>query len=219
MPSPPPRRESFHFSPPGTNPPDYSAAIALANDSSSGILTLTRREKAVLKETYTVNSMSSYTCSERGAKPAEQTRLHALHNDANNRSTSSTSNKQVQERKVSSVKITPLTIPDPPDHINSYRDPQTKLQTTPSLPPPPTPPQRGATLSQPRTQTASLSVHLGTRNQKNPQPRLQPSPEAEVKLPGDTRYPNSGSAASQTEMTAPPVVPPRPSPAELLVHK
>lgn len=217
MPSPPPRRESFHFSPPGTNPPDYSAAIALANDSSSGILTLTRREKAVLKETYTVNSMSSYSCSESGAKPAEQTRLHALHTDANNRSTSSTSNKQVQERKVSSVKITPLTIPDPPDHVNSYRDPQTKLQTTPSLPPPPppTPPQRGATLSQPRTQTASLSVHLGTRNRKNPQPRLQPNPEAEVKLPGDTRYPNSGSAA---EMTAPPVVPPRPSPAELLVH-
>ncbi|XP_053274480.1 sorbin and SH3 domain-containing protein 2 isoform X3 [Pleuronectes platessa] len=210
LPLPPPRRESFHLSPTGTNPPDYSSLIALDNDSVPGMLTFTHNEKAVLKESFTINSTSSYCYSETGANPVQQE--NQVPNDIINCIESATfKNKQVQERKVASLKLTPVTIPDPPAHLNSYPEPQTKTQTAAS----PTPP-RGPTPSQPPTRTSSLSVHLGPESLKNPE-RQPPNPTAEVLAQDQVLYRASGPAALQVEMTKPPpAVPPRPSPAKLL---
>lgn len=201
MPLPPPRRESFHFSPTDTNPPDYSSLIALANDLNPGTLTFTKNEKAVLKESYTV-STSSYSYSETSENLGQQAKPSTVQNDA---SASATAN--AQERKVSSLKLTPVTIPNPPAHLTSQIDPQSKTQTSDH--PPPTSPlstssrqHRDLFLSQPPTQTASLSVHLVTEGLKNPVPNQTPTP-----------------APSYVEMTKPPpAIPPRPSPAELLVQ-
>lgn len=211
IPLPPPRRESFQFSPTGTNPPDYSSLVALANDFSPGMLTFTQNEKAVLKESYTIRSTASYSYSETNANSAHQS---TVANDIINGSASATTNTQAQERKVSSLKLTPVTIPDPPDHSNSYHDPKSKTQTTASPPPTSPPPQKGPILSPPQRQAASLSVHLGPEKH----PEHQPSNgTAELKVPD--RAPNQTPAPSQVEITkAPPAVPPRPSPAELLVH-
>lgn len=218
VPLPPPRRESFHFSPTGTNPPDYSSLIALANDSIPGMLTFTQNEKAVLKESYTINSTSSYSYSETSANSVQQAHQPTVPNDISNCSVSATTNTQAQERKVSSLKLTPVTIPDPPAHLNSYLNPQPKNKTTSSPPPTSPPPQRGPSLSQPLTQTASLSVHLDPENQKIPEPRL-PNPTVELKVPDRAPNLTPSPAASQVEMMkAPPAVPPRPPPAELLVH-
>ncbi|XP_058497725.1 sorbin and SH3 domain-containing protein 1 isoform X14 [Solea solea] len=213
IPLPPPRRESFHFSPTGSNPPDYSSLVALANDSGSGMLTFTQNEKALLKETYTINSTSSYSYSETSANPVQQTQQHTVPNDNSNCNMSSTSDQQVQERKVSSLKLTPVTIPNPPAHVYSNPDPQTKTQTASSPPPPP---KRTTTPSQPLKQTASVSVHLDPKNLKSPEP--QPLNRAvEPKLPDQGPYQTPGAATSQVEMTKPPpAVPPRPSPSELL---
>ncbi|XP_054866222.1 sorbin and SH3 domain-containing protein 2 isoform X4 [Amphiprion ocellaris] len=206
LPLPPPRRESFHFSPTGTNPPDYSSLIALANDLSPGMQTFTKNEKAVLKESYTVRSTSSYSYSETSANPVRQLNQSTVPNDISNLSASATTN--TQQRKVSSLTLTPVTIPDPPAHLNFYADPKPKTQNKASLPPASPPPQSGPILPQPPTQTASLSVHLGTENQKK-------TTRVEPKLPDQA--PNQTPAPSQVETTKPPpAVPPRPSPAELL---
>ena len=218
MPLPPPRRESFHFFPTGTNPPAYGSLIALANDSSPGMLTFTQNEKAVLKESFTFNSTSSYTYSETDANTIQQGCQPTVPNDISDCSASATTTAQVQERKVSSLKLTPVTIPDPPAHLKPYLDPQAETQTT--SPPPTTipPPQRGPTLLQPLTQTALLTVHLGPENPKSPEPQL-PNPTVELKVAGQAPNQTQSPAASQVEMTkGPPAVPPRPSPAELVVH-
>lgn len=214
MPLPPPRRESFHFSSTGTNPPDYSSLIALANDFSPGTLTFTQNEKAILKESYTISSTSSYSYSESGANPVQQAHQSTVPNDISNFSASAITNTQAQERKVSSLKLTPVTIPDPPAHCNSHLDPQLKNQTTGSPRRASPPPQRGPTLSLPLTQTASISVHMGPEDLKHPEP--QPSNRTvELKVPDQA----PSLASSQVEIAkAPPAVPPRPSPAKLLVH-
>lgn len=180
------------------------------------MLTFTQKESAFLKESYTINSTSSYSYSETSANTVQE---HTVSNDiSNSSSASATTNDQVQGRKVSSLKITPVTIPDPPDHINSYLEPQPKSQTTSSPPPAFPPPQKGRTLSQPPTQTATLSVHLSPESQKNPEPR-PPNPAAALKVPDQAPNPSPRPAASQVETSkAPPAIPPRPSPAELLVH-
>lgn len=213
MPSPPPRRDSFHFSPTGTNPPAYSSLIALANDLSPGTLTFTQNE-AVLKESYSIRSTSSYSYSETSANPVQQVQQSTVPNDISNCSASATINTQAQERKVSSLKLTPVTIPDPPAHFNSYLDPQPKTQTTGSPSPTSPPPQSSPTFSQTSTQTALLSGNIGPKNLKHPEP--QPfNPRVELKVPNQ----GPSLAPSQVEMTkAPPAVPPRPSPAKLLVH-
>ena len=209
MPLPPPRRESFHFSPTGTNPPDYSSLVALANDFSPGTLTFTQNEKAVLKESYTISSTSSYSYSETSANAVQQSHQSTVPNDVNC-SASATTNSQ--DRKVSSLKLTPITIPDPPAHSNSYLDPKTK--TTGSPPSTSLNPQKGPTLSPPLTQTSLLSVHLGSENLKRP-----PNDTAELKVPDQAPKQTLNPAPSQVEITKPPpAVPPRPSPAELLVH-
>ncbi|XP_062289904.1 sorbin and SH3 domain-containing protein 2 [Scomber scombrus] len=212
VPSPPPRRDSFHFSSTGTDPPAYSSLIALANDLSPGTLTFTQNEKAVLKESYTIKSTSSYSYTETSSNPAQQVEQSTVPNDISNCSASATINTQAQERKVSSLKLTPVTIPDPPAHFNSYIDPTPNTQTTGSPSPKSPPTQSGPTPSQPSTQTALLSVNMDPKNLKHPQP--QPSnPTVAPKVPNRA----SSLAPSQVEMTnAPPAVPPRPSPADLL---
>uniref|UniRef100_A0A8P4G340 Sorbin and SH3 domain containing 2a n=1 Tax=Dicentrarchus labrax TaxID=13489 RepID=A0A8P4G340_DICLA len=208
VPLPPPRRESFHFSPTGTNPPDYSSLITLANDFSPGTLTFTQNEKAILKESYTIHSASSYSYSESSENPVQQAHQSTVPNDVSNCSATTTTNTQAHERKVSSLKLTPVTIPDPPAHCNSNLDPQPKTQTTGSPSPTPQPPQRAPILSLPLTQTASLSVHLGPESLKHPEPSNN---TMELKVP------NQSPPPAQVEiMKAPPAVPPRPSPAELL---
>ncbi|XP_042340464.1 sorbin and SH3 domain-containing protein 1-like isoform X3 [Plectropomus leopardus] len=212
IPLPPPRRESFHFSPTGTNPPDYSSLVALANDFSPGMLTFTQNEKAVLKESYTISSKSSYSYSETNANSVQQTHQSTVSNDISNCNASATTNTQAQERKVSSLKITPVTIPDPPDHSNSYLDFQPKTQSTGSPPPTSPPPQRGPPLSQPLTQAASFSVHLGP--EKHPE---RQNSTVELKVPDRASNQTPSPASAQVEITkAPPAIPPRPSPAELL---
>ncbi|XP_068583506.1 sorbin and SH3 domain-containing protein 2 [Cebidichthys violaceus] len=213
VPLPPPRRESFHFSPTGTNPPDYSSLVALANDFTPGTLTFTQNEKAVLKESYTISSTSSYSYSETNANSVQQAHQSTPPDDISSCSASATTNSQAQERKVSSLKLTPVTIPDPPAHRNSCLHPQPKTQTTGSPPPTSPPPQRGPTPPQPPTQMASISVLLGPEDLKHPPSNNM----AELKVPDRAPDETLSPAPAQVEITkAPPPVPPRPSPAELL---
>ncbi|KAM7009645.1 uncharacterized protein sorbs2a isoform 11-T12 [Tautogolabrus adspersus] len=216
VPLPPPRRESFHFSPTGANPLDYDSLVALAKDLSPGMLTFTQNEKAILKESYTVSSTASYSYSETSSNAVQEEHQSTVSNDTSSCSASASANTQAQERKVSSLKLTPVTIPDPPAHLNSDHDPQTK--TTGSPPTTSPPPQKGPTLSPPQTQTASLSVSLGLENLKHPE--TQPSSstmESRVQDQASNRIPGTAPSHSKVEMTkAPPAVPPRPSAAELL---
>lgn len=205
MPVPPPRRESFQFLPTATNPPDYGSLAALANDFSAGTLTLAQNEtKAFVRRSYTLSSAAAYSSySERSANSVQQASEVSTQSNV-------TSNTQSPERKVSSVKLTPVTIPDPPVHCNSYLDPNIEAAAPPSPTAPP--PQRTHPTDPPSlTKTTSLSVHLGPDNLKHPEPS---NVSAEVKVP--TR----AAAPSHLEVpAAPPAVPPRPSPAELLVNK
>uniref|UniRef100_A0A3Q3W8N4 Uncharacterized protein n=1 Tax=Mola mola TaxID=94237 RepID=A0A3Q3W8N4_MOLML len=196
----------------GTNPLDYSSLIALANEFSPETLTFTQKEKAILKEAYILNSTSSYSYSETSANPVQQTQQPNVPSNISNCSASGTINTQAQERKVSSLKLTPVTIPDPPAHSNSYLVPHTK--TTGSPPPTFSSPQRGPALSPAQTKTASLSFHLGPEIVKHP----ESSPDT-VELKAPDQAANPTPAPSQVEISkGPPAVPPRPSPAELLVH-
>ncbi|XP_038568954.1 sorbin and SH3 domain-containing protein 2 isoform X3 [Micropterus salmoides] len=207
VPLPPPRRESFHLSPTGTNPPDYSSLIALANDFSPGMLTFTQNEKTVLKESYTISSASSYSYSETSTNPVQQAHQSTVPSYVSNSSGSSTTNTQAQERKVSSLKLTPVTIADPPAHLNSCLDPQPPPCTSP-------PPQRYPTMSQPLTHAATLSVYLGPENIKHREPTNN---TVELKVPDQAPNESPSPAPSQVEIPkAPPAVPPRPSAAELL---
>ncbi|XP_031718830.1 sorbin and SH3 domain-containing protein 2 isoform X8 [Anarrhichthys ocellatus] len=216
VPLPPPRRESLYFSPTGTNPPDYSSLGALANDFTPGTLTFTQNGKAVLKESYTISSTSSYSYLETNANSVQQAHQSTLLDDMSSSSASATTNSQAQERKVSSLKLTPVTIPDPPAHRNSYLHPQPKTQTTGSPPPTSPPPQRGPTPSQPLTQAATLSVRLGPEDLKHPERRAS-STTTELKVPDRAPDQTLSRTPAQVEiMKAPPAVPPRPSPAELL---
>lgn len=206
MPLPPPRRESFHFLPAATNPPDYSSLAALPNDFSAGTLTLAQNEtKAFVRQSYTVSSAaaaySSY--SEKSANSVQHASKASTQSNV-------TSNTQSPERKVSSVKLTPVTIPDPPLHCNSYLDPNVKVAAPPP-PAAPSPPRPHTTDAPTLTKNTSLSVHLGPYNLKHPEPS---NLSAEVKVP------KQAPAQSHLEVpTAPPPIPPRPSPAELLVNK
>ena len=216
VPLPPPRRQSFHFSPTGTNPLDYDSIIALANDPSAGILTFTKNDKAVLKESYTLSSTSSYSYSESNANTVQQVSQSTAPNDISKLSALTSANAQA--RKVSSLKLTPVTIPDPPAHLNSHADDHSKTQT-PGFPPPTSPPpQMGPIPSQPPSQTASLSVHLGAEDVKS-RASLTSKPRVEKRASEQAQNQTQIPAPSEAEMTKPPpAIPPRPSPAELLVH-
>ncbi|XP_070406243.1 sorbin and SH3 domain-containing protein 2 isoform X10 [Nothobranchius furzeri] len=201
LPLPPPRRESFHLLSPGTSPPDYS--IDLANDMSPGALTLTKNDSAVLKESYTLSSMSSYSYKQTSANAVQQLDPSTAPSDIRNFGTSATANKE--KRKVSSLKLTPVTVSDPPAHFNSHSITET---TDSPLP------QKGLVPSPPSSQSTSLFVHLGKENPKNPASLIS-NLKMEVKVP-DLKQ-TSTPASPEVEMTkAPPAIPPRPSPAELL---
>ncbi|XP_015246305.1 PREDICTED: sorbin and SH3 domain-containing protein 2 isoform X4 [Cyprinodon variegatus] len=205
LPLPPPRRKSFNLLPVGTNPPHYNSVVDLANDFSPGMLTLTKNDKALLKESYTLSSTSSYSYSETSANSLQQVNQSTAANDISNFSASATDS--TQRRKVSSLKLTPVTIPDPPSHLNH----QTEAS---SSPPPSSPPQAFLNRSHPPSQRTSVSVHLGAENQKNPE-YLASNPRVEVTVPDQDPNQTSTQAPSQ-EMTKPPTVPPRPSPAQVL---
>lgn len=226
MPSPPPRRESFHFPPTGTNPPSYSSLSTLADALRPGALALSQNDKAVLKESLTISSTSSYSYSETStttstsvSPPVLQVYQSTVSNDISNSNVTATTNAQVQERKVSSLKLTPVTIPDPPAHINYDLEPQPQPKTqTSASPPPPTPPPRlDSTISRPPMQTASLSVRLAPKTLTHPE--LQsPNTMKELKVQAQAPIVAPTPASSPMEVTMAPAVPPRPSPAELLVH-
>lgn len=212
LPLPPPRRESFHFLPTGTKPPDYSSIISLANDLSPGTLMFTKNDKAVLKESYTVSSMSSCSFFKSSAKSVQQVDESTVPNDMSNFNSSVTANSQ--ERKVSSLELTPVTIPDPPSHHNFEVSAHSEMQTVFSPPQTSSPPPEAPIPSQPPSQTALFTVHLGKENLKKPASFMS-NPRVEVKIPDQTPT----SIPSQVEMSKlPPATPPRPSPAELLVH-
>lgn len=198
MPVPPPRRESFQFLPATTNPPDYSSLPALANDFSAGMLTLAQNRTKV--KSYSLSSATAYSSySQASANAVEQVNEVSTHSNV-------TSKTQSPERKVSSVKLTPVTIPDPPAHCNSYLDPNVEASPTAASP------QRTHATDPPSLKkTTSLAVHLGPDNLKHPEPS---------KVSAEAKVPNQATAQSHLEVpAAPPAVPPRPSPAELLVNK
>ncbi|KAK7929486.1 hypothetical protein WMY93_005881 [Mugilogobius chulae] len=202
-PSPPPRRDSFHFSLPGTNPPSYSSLVALANDLSPGMLQFTQSENAVVKESYTIKSTSSYAYSEIAAQSSSSalsqiTPQPTAREDPN--ITSNTAN--LQERKVSSLKLTPLPMPDPPTHLNSYvcTDSKTPATAQPTA-------QKELTPSKPPYQAAPVSVQVGT---EKGQEREHQSP---LRVPNPSSMPEPSKADMEKP---PPAVPPRPSAAHIL---
>uniref|UniRef100_A0A3P9JCS4 Sorbin and SH3 domain containing 2a n=1 Tax=Oryzias latipes TaxID=8090 RepID=A0A3P9JCS4_ORYLA len=199
VPLPPLRRESFHFSPSGTNPPDYSPIITLAKDLNPGTLYFTNNDKVILKESYNIKSSSSYSYSE--------TRTNPVRPDDQPIRTANP-----QERKFSSLKLTPVTIPDPPAHLSSPPDthPQSQSAGSPSPTPPPT--KKEPHLLQPLTMTAPIPVNLGEEKQKS-SASLKPDPKVELRV--SDRAPTTAPSQVETQKH-PSGTSPRPSPAELL---
>ncbi|XP_077965397.1 sorbin and SH3 domain-containing protein 2 isoform X7 [Gasterosteus aculeatus] len=202
VPLPPPRRESFHFSPTGTNPPGYGSLVARANDFIPRTLTFTQNEKG---ESLTVRSTSSYSYSE-STNSVQHSHQSPLLDAISSCTAPTPTNSQAQERKVSALKLTPVTIPDPPAHTQR---PKTRTPGSPPLTHPP--PRGGPTASQPLTQAASPAGRSGPES-------LEPSGDTAA-LEGPDRAPGEAKspAPAQVEITkAPPALPPRPSPAVLL---
>lgn len=144
------------------------------------------QEEASLKESYTFSSTSLHR--ETSANSLQL--VSSVPNDAS-------ANTQVQERKISSLTLTPVTIPDPPEHLN--------VESTASDPPPP-PTQHPTSPPQPSTRTSSLAVKLFPESQKH---------DAETSNK-PTAIPTQPASE---DLESPPAVPPRPSPAELLVQE
>ncbi|XP_043969255.1 sorbin and SH3 domain-containing protein 1 isoform X5 [Gambusia affinis] len=214
LPQPPPRRESFNLLSIGTNPPEFNSITDLANDLSSRRLTFTKNDRAVLKESCTVSSTSSYSYSETSGNSVQQVNQSTAANNMSNLSASATTS--TQKRKVSSLKLTPVTIPDPPDHVTPQFETHSKILTSGSLLPSSPPPQMVSNTPQTPSQTASVYVHLNAENLKNPA-ALASNPRMEVKVPDQDPDQTSTPAPTQVKMTMPPpTIPPRPSPAQLL---
>lgn len=201
VPLPPLRRESFHFSPSGTNPPDYSPIITLAKDLNPGTLFFTNNDKVILKESYNIKSSSSYSYSE--------TRTNPVRPDDQPINTANP-----QERKFSFLKLTPVTIPDPPAHLSTHPDTHPQSQSTGSLSPTPPPTKKEPHLLQPITITAPIPVNLGEEKQKS-SASLKPDPKVELRV--SDRAPTTAPSQVETQKH-PSGTSPRPSPAELLVH-
>ncbi|XP_029621919.1 sorbin and SH3 domain-containing protein 2 isoform X2 [Salmo trutta] len=225
VPLPPPRRESYPSPATGAIPPSYSSL--LAETLGPGMLALSN-EKAVLKESYTVKSTSSYshhqsTTStsvpqpqsepEPNPQPPQTNPQSPLANPipngtskvkASTATSSSTTQLQAAERKVSSLRLTPVTIPDPPSH-----QPVSQPETLTTSPPPPNlPPRRDSSIGPQSHHTASLSVQMAPRSPKPPgskAPTLEPSAPAPASDPGEGR-----------KVKGPPPVPPRPAEANVL---
>ncbi|XP_054912570.1 sorbin and SH3 domain-containing protein 1 isoform X13 [Poeciliopsis prolifica] len=214
LPQPPPRRESINLLSIGTNPPEFNSITDQANDLSSRRLTFTKNDKAVLKESFTVSSTSSYSYSETSGNSVKQVNKSTAANNMSNLSASATTS--TQKRKVSSFKLTPVTIPDPPDHVNPQFEAHSKILTSGSLSPSSPPPQMTSNTPQTPSQTASVYVHLNAENLKSPA-ALASNARMEVKVPDQDPDQISTPAPMQVKMTMPsPTIPPRPSPAQLL---
>nr|XP_029529465.1 sorbin and SH3 domain-containing protein 2-like isoform X3 [Oncorhynchus nerka] len=214
VPLPPPRRESYPSPATGAIPPSYSSL--LAETLGPGMLALSN-EKAVLKESYTVKSTSSYshhqTTTTTSAPQSEpepnpqppQTKpqsplANPIPNDtskvkASTATSSTTTQLQAAERKVSSLRLTPVTIPDPPSH-QPVSQPET---LTTSLPPPNLPPRTDSSIGPQSQHTASLSVQMAPRNPKPPGSKAPASDHGEGR-----------------KVKAPPPVPPLPSAANVV---
>ncbi|XP_076001749.1 sorbin and SH3 domain-containing protein 2-like isoform X4 [Genypterus blacodes] len=179
----------------------------------------TQNERAVLKESFTVSSTSSYSYSESGTNanpstsappPFQQVDQSISPHDISNCSTTSTTNTRIQERKVSSLKITPVTIPDPPAHLNSNPDHKPESPTSGYPASASQPPQRSATLSESLMQPAS-----SPENQNHLEP-LSSNPTVEVNTPESPLLSQTPASLHVEMARTPPAVPPRPSPAALL---
>ncbi|XP_055765603.1 sorbin and SH3 domain-containing protein 2-like isoform X2 [Salvelinus fontinalis] len=200
VPLPPPRRESYPSPATGAIPPSYSSL--LAETLGPGMLALSN-EKAVLKESYTVKSMSSYShhrSTTATSVPQSEPEPNPIPNDTSNVKastaiSSTTTQLQAAERKVSSLRLTPVTIPDPPSH---QPVPQPETLTT-SPPPPNLPPRRDPSIGPQSHHTASLSVQMAPRRPK------PPGSKAPASDPGEGK-----------KVKGPPPVPPRPAEANVL---
>uniref|UniRef100_A0A3B3ZS84 Uncharacterized protein n=1 Tax=Periophthalmus magnuspinnatus TaxID=409849 RepID=A0A3B3ZS84_9GOBI len=167
---------NFHFSLPGTNPPSYSSLVALANDLSPGMLQFTQSENAVVKESYTIKSTSSYAYSETTEQSLPAAPIPIISQPTDAEDVNSASNmSNIQERKISSLKLTPLTIPDPPAHLNSYISTDSKTTTIARKIA-----QNDPTPSEPSYQAASAYVNLGTESVQQ-QEQQPPLPAGELK--------------------------------------
>uniref|UniRef100_A0A3Q2XMY0 Sorbin and SH3 domain containing 2 n=1 Tax=Hippocampus comes TaxID=109280 RepID=A0A3Q2XMY0_HIPCM len=188
IPLPPSRRDSFRFTLTSANPSACSPLTVLADNINPGTkLMFSHQDEASLKESYTFSSTSLHR--ETSANSLQL--VSSVPNDAS-------ANTQVQERKVSSLTLTPVTIPDPPEHLN--------VESTASDPPPP-PTQHPTTPPQPSTRTSSLAVKLFPKSQKH---------DAEPSNKPATILTQPADLAPSEDLKSPPAVPPRPSPAELL---
>ncbi|XP_052342589.1 sorbin and SH3 domain-containing protein 2-like isoform X8 [Oncorhynchus keta] len=204
LPLPPPRRESYPSPATGAIPPSYSSL--LAKTLGHGMLALSN-EKAVLKESYTVKSTSSYshhqsTTTTSVPQPQSEPEPNPVHSvtskiKASTATSSTTTQLQAAERKVSSLRLTPVTIPDPPSH---HPVPQPEALTT-SPPPSNLPPHRDSSIGSQSHHTASLSVQMAPRSPKplgSKAPTLEPKAPAPASDPGEAR-----------KVKGPPPVPPR----------
>uniref|UniRef100_A0A8C8CL19 Sorbin and SH3 domain containing 2a n=1 Tax=Oncorhynchus tshawytscha TaxID=74940 RepID=A0A8C8CL19_ONCTS len=191
VPLPPPRRESYPSPATGAIPPSYSSL--LAKTLGHGMLALSN-EKAVLKESYTVKSTSSYshhqstTTSSVPQSEPEPNPIHSVTSKvkASTATSSTTTQLQAAERKVSSLRLTPVTIPDPPSH---QPVPQPEALTT-SPPPSNLPPHRESSIGSQSHHTASLSIQMAPRCPKPPgskAPTLEPKAPAPASDPGEAR--------------------------------
>ncbi|CAL8330572.1 unnamed protein product [Merluccius merluccius] len=239
VPLPPTRRESFPLAPTGTNPPAYSSLQALDASLNPHTFAQYHNESAAWKESYTLRSRSSHAFSESSATtstamlpdipPQINRGSGSVLNDISGcNTTTSAANTQAQERKVSSLKLIPVTIPDPPAHLHP-REPHPQPSKPQSLtspppasppppPPPPPPPRRDSIHSQALPQKAAsslLRLHVTPRASPGPGPEV----EFEASDRASVRTPSSGPPprpAAESRDCAAPAVPPRPSPAKLL---
>ncbi|XP_057698857.1 sorbin and SH3 domain-containing protein 2 isoform X1 [Corythoichthys intestinalis] len=158
-------QDDNHVPPPPSRSDSFHFTLADANPSSTtdDTCTATKLTFSAVKDSF------AFSRTETGANPRPD---HASANALN------------RERKISCLSMTPVTVPDPPEHLNAS-----------------TPPLSPATPPQPSVRTSSLSVKLLSGSQKDPE-----------SVPAGS----SPGLDSTRDPKAPPGVPPRPSPAELL---
>ncbi|XP_026059662.1 sorbin and SH3 domain-containing protein 2-like isoform X4 [Carassius auratus] len=188
VPSPPPRRESYHMTP---NPPSYSS-LALLSDTS---LSSPQINEVISSGSYTIQSSatSSYSYSKNtrtststSGAPLEEPPLSQQAN-ANSFIT------RVLGNKLSSSKFSSDLLNEAPNKMNMIKtDPKSKTKPSAS------PPQNPTATSE--THVASLSVQLAPRS---------PEPQAEAQSGLETR--SRTNAVDHADPMRAPVVPPRPA--------
>ncbi|XP_036406657.1 sorbin and SH3 domain-containing protein 2 [Megalops cyprinoides] len=173
VPLPPPRRESYHLTPPGHKPPSYSH-IQSVEEGQPG-------SQAIEQESFSRKSTASYSYSESTTVPPKTTGSTLSVPIAS--VSSQSSNIQIQERQVSSLKLTFPKRPDPANTSGAW--PQTTTESGPREHTT-TPGSRGP----PEKHTASLSIQIGPAltaqgHQLGSGPKV-PSPEPNRTEPRNT---------------------------------